>query len=143
MTDLALVLSPDGTRFDIAVSGYDLAAESGLRSAVILSLYTDRRAEADDVLPDGTDNRRGWWADPKLGSRLWLLTRAKETDDVLARAREYAIEALTWLLDDKVASAVDAKSEWVRRGVLGLTVTITLADRTQFQDLFNVPLEAA
>lgn len=140
--DLALVLSPDGTRFDLAVDGYDLATESGLRSALILSLYTDRRAEPDDVLPDGSANRRGWWADPKLGSRLWLLARSKETDDVLSRAREYASEALAWMLEEKIVRAVDVRAEWIRRGVLALTVTITLSDRTQFQDVFNVPLAA-
>lgn len=139
MADLTLALSADGTQFDLSVDGYDLATESGLRSAVIVSLYTDRMASADDALPDATEDRRGWWADSVLGSRLWLLARAKETDDVLARAREYATEALAWLLDDRVARAVDVKSQWVRRGVLGLTVTITIADRTQFQDLFTMP----
>ena len=78
-----------------------------------------------------------------MGSRLWLLERSKETDDVLARAREYAIEALTWLLEDGVARSLDVTASWVRRGVLGLVVVITLADRSQFQDVFNVYLEAA
>jgi phage gp46-like protein len=143
MTDIALALTHNGTAIDLALGTYDLASESGLRSAVIISLYTDRRAEADDVLPDGTEDRRGFWADPTLGSRLWLLARAKETDDVLARAREYANEALAWLLDDGVARAVEVTATWVAKGVLGLIVTITIADRTQYQDTFNVNLEAA
>ena len=141
--DIAYVISPDGSQLDWAIDGTDLASERGLRSAVIISLYTDRRAEAGDTIPDGSDNRRGWWADPKMGSRLWLLERSKETDDVLARAREYAIEALTWLLEDGVARSLDVTASWVRRGVLGLVVVITLADRSQFQDVFNVYLEAA
>ncbi len=142
MTDFALALNADRSGFDLGLGTYDLATDSGLRSAVIVSLYTERRAEADDVLPDGTTNRRGHWADPEMGSRLWLLDRAKETDDLLARAREYANEALAWLLDDGVVRAVDVTAAFVQRGVLALTVTITLADRERFQDVFNVSVGA-
>jgi phage gp46-like protein len=141
--DLALVPSADGTAFDLAIDGYGLATESGLKSAVIVSLYTDRRADADDAIPDGTDDRRGWWAEPQIGSRLWLLAREKETADVLARAQEYAREALAWLVEDGAAAAVEVSAAWVRRGVLGLTVTIRLADRTQFADVFNVDFGGA
>lgn len=146
MTDLALRLIDNGpTRppaIDLALGGYDLATEDGLRTAVIVSLFTDRRAEADDEIPDGGDDRRGWWAD-SIGSRLWLLARAKETPDTLARARAYAIEALQWLIDDGVATAVDVTAEWVRHGVLALRVAVTLADRDRFEDVFNYSLEAA
>ena len=56
-----------------------LRAERGLRSAVLISLFTDRRAEPGDV-PEGEDPR-GWWADvlgeegDRIGSRLWLIDR--------------------------------------------------------------------
>ena len=147
MTDLALRLINNGPTqppaIDLALAGYDLATEDGLRTAVIISLFTDRRAEADDEIPDGGDDRRGWWADPAMGSRLWLLARAKETPDTLTRARAYAIEALQWLIDDGVATAVDVTAEWARRGVLGLRVVITLADRGRYDDVFNYAQEAA
>lgn len=147
MTDLALRLIDNGpTRppaIDLAVDGYDLATEDGLRTAVIVSLFTDRRAEPDDEIPDGSGDRRGWWADPTLGSRLWLLARAKETPDTLARARAYAIEALQWLVDDGVATAVDVTAEWARRGVLGLRIAITLADRSRYDGVFNYAQETA
>lgn len=142
MTDFALTLNTARSGFDLTLGAYDLATDSGLRSAVIISLYTDRRAEADDVPPDGTTDRRGHWADPALGSRLWLLDRSKETQDVLARAREYAQEALAWLLQDGEVRAVDVTAEFVQRGVLALTVTITLANRERFQDVFNVAVGA-
>lgn len=140
MADFALALNVDRSGFDLALGVYDLATESGLRSAVIVSLYTERRAQADDVLPDLTSDRRGHWADPELGSRLWLLDRSKETDDVLTRAREYAEEALAWLLKDGVVRAVNVTAEFVRSGVLALTVTTTLADRERFQDVFTFNL---
>lgn len=146
MTDLSLSYVNKGLSqppaIDLSLSGYDLAKEDGLRTAVIISLFSDRRAEADDEIPDGSDDRRGWWAG-SIGSRLWLLARAKETPDTLARARAYAIESLQWLIDDGVATAVEVTAEWAQRGVLALHVAITLADRNRFEDVFNYSLEAA
>jgi phage gp46-like protein len=40
------------------------------------------------------------------------------------RAREYAEEALRWLVEDKVAARVSVTAEIVRDGVLGLTIDI-------------------
>jgi phage gp46-like protein len=50
----------------------------------------------------------------KIGSRLWLLARAKATTDTARRAEEYAREALGWLVDDKVATKVEATAEITR-----------------------------
>ncbi len=48
--------------------------------AVLISLFTWRRANADDTLPDPRGFRMGWWGDTypvvandRIGSRLWLL----------------------------------------------------------------------
>ena len=146
--DLSIVYNPGIFGLDLALAGADLATESGLRSAVVVSLFTDRRANADDEIPDGSNDRRGWWADSYaeiegdlIGSRLWLLQREKQTANVLQRAREYSEEALQWLLDDKVATAVSVAAEWVDTGVLGLRVKITLPSGTPFEDVFNYPLE--
>ena len=129
-------------RFDIAQDGAALKSDNGLRTAVVLSLFIDRRANADDEIPDGTTDRRGWWADDN-GSRLWLLSRAKETGSTLQRARDYALEALQWLMDGGIASGVDVQAEWVSTGVLGLLVTIKKVDGSRFNELFNYSLEVA
>ncbi|TKA91802.1 hypothetical protein FAZ79_00410 [Guyparkeria sp. SB14A] len=148
MTDLALTFGSEGRDFDVIQQDADLATEDGLRSAVLVSLFTDRRAAEDDALPDGTDDRRGSWQDSYLdrqndrqGSRLWLLKRAKQTAENATRAREYAEEALAWLVEDGVATAVRAQAEWVRRGVLQLTVRITLPDGSPFDDVFTYSTE--
>jgi len=98
---------------------------------VIISLFTDRRAEDDDVIPDGGQERRGWWGDDfnedaadRIGSRLWLLSREKQLSEVLNRARQYAEQALRWLIDDGVAESVDVVASIPRAGVLGLQVAI-------------------
>lgn len=120
---------------DIQLAGYDLAREDGLQTAVLISLFTDRRAAGDDPLPGAPDDRRGWWADAwpeiegdRIGSRLWLLAREKQLASVVQRAREYAEEALQWLVDDGIAAQVEVSAAIVRQGVLGLQVRITRPD---------------
>lgn len=131
------------------VANGDITTDSGLRTAVVMSLFTDRRADADDALPDGSSNRRGSWQDQYLdqpgdlqGSRLWLLRREKQTTSVLQRAKQYAEEALQWLIDDAVATAVSVTAVWINDGWLALTVRIDLPSDTPFEDVFNYPLEA-
>ena len=98
----------------------DLTSDEGLETAVIISLFSDRRAKPDDPLPDSNNSdRRGWWGDlaspdvegDQIGSRLWLLERSKTLDFVLVQAKEYAQEALQWLIEDGVAARVVAETE--------------------------------
>lgn len=114
-----------------SITGPSLANDDGLETAVVLSLFTDRLAEEGDTSVEPT-GRRGWWGDayPEvegdlIGSRLWLLAREKQLPAVLARAELYAREALQWLVDDGVASAVAVLAEVSKPGVLGLAIDIT------------------
>lgn len=115
------------------VAGSPLADDDPLIRAVIVSLFTWCRANPDDAV-DGS--RQGWWGDAtasltgdRIGSRLWLLSREKLLPETFNRAREYAREALQWLVDDQVAAAVDVAAERYGRAGLALVVTITRADR--------------
>lgn len=93
----------------VRVADAELARDT-LRDLVLISLFTWRRATDDDPVPDGA-NRQGWWADPTLGSRLWLLKRAKLTPKTLGTARRYVEEALQWLVDEGIASRVEVTAE--------------------------------
>ena len=138
---------------DCGMEAGDLVAEGSLHTAVILSLFLDRRADDDDILPNGSDDRRGWWADTvasmtdygiggglasgdRIGSRLWLLSREKQLAGVLDRARYYAEEALAWLVEDGVATAVRVVATNPRQGWLTLEVTITLPDTNEYRETF-------
>lgn len=111
---------------DLSFENEDLVREDGLETALIISLFTDRRAREDDILPD-TDNldKRGWWGDlaspevegDQIGSRLWLLERSKTEEEVLVRAKEYIKEATDWLIDDGVAEDIEIEVE--RQGTEG------------------------
>lgn len=144
--DIGLFWNSDLGAADLAVSANDLASDEGLETAVWLSLFTDRRAEDGDVLPDAETDRRGWWGDAfpvvegdRFGSRLWLLSRSKQTQEVLDTAPELAREALQWLIDDRVSDRVDAVAEIVRPQMLGLAVTIyrPTGDAVQFRYNYN------
>lgn len=127
----AAIIWRDLSGGDIALSGFDLLPENSLRTAVIISLFTDRRAGKSDVLPGGPTDKRGWWGDliadvpqDRIGSYLWLLSREKQTSETAERARGYALEALGWLTEDGVATRIEAFAEWVSAGVLGLELVL-------------------
>jgi phage gp46-like protein len=131
MSDILLTWDPVHAAADLSIEANDLAREYGLETAVLISLFTDRRADDGDTLPDESTDRRGWWGDAvpvvegdQIGSRLWLLDRAKQTPSVLRQAEEFALEALQWLVDDKVAARIEATAEIIRPGVRGLTIFI-------------------
>jgi phage gp46-like protein len=118
LTDVALAWDPALAHADIGTAGGDLLRDDGLRTAVLVSLFTDALARPDDEIPDGTDDRRGWWGDGPgagadgIGSRLWLLARARRTEDTRRRAQAYAQDALAWLVADGVAAAVAVTASW-------------------------------
>lgn len=136
MSDIALVWDNVAGAADIAISANDLQRDDGLETAVFLSLFTDRRAEEGDTLPDTVTDRRGWWGDgvpvvagDRWGSRLWLLSRAKDEPETATRAREYAEEALAWLVEDRVTDRVEVTAELNGTGVLTLAVTVYRPER--------------
>jgi len=118
-----LILVIDGVTTS-AIDVYD-----DLPRSVIISLFSWRRANFDDELP--SKNKYGWWGDTypqeindRIGSRLWLLSRAKLTDETVLRAKEYAEESLQWLIDDGAASEIIVESE--RQGLSMLALGIKL-----------------
>lgn len=119
-----------------ALEDGDMATDAGMETAVIISLFTDRRAGEDDELPATETDRRGWWGNTyelrgdEIGSKLWLLRREKQMDVVARRAEGYAREALKWLVEDKVAKRVDVAGSIPRPGWLLLDIKIWRPDAT-------------
>lgn len=127
MSDVAIVWNDVARSGDVVASAGDLLTGGDLQTAVLVSLFCDRRAEPGDVLPEGVEDRMGWWADSetdRIGSRLWLLKRAKREPSTLQRAEQYAHEALQWLIDDVVLVGVGVVAEWSGSGMV-LNVALT------------------
>lgn len=139
--DIGLQYDQERKVFDLAIVDGDLVTDEGLLTAVLLSLYTDRRALPEDELPDGGTDRRGCWidaySDRQVGSRLWLISREKELDSVLRRAEEYAREALAWITEDRIAEAVEVEAIHLRRDVLQLIVRIQRGGKAVLERSFD------
>lgn len=131
-TDIRTVWDVQNARGDWQLSGAALLAGDDLATAVLNSFFSERLAEADDIIPDGTKNRRGWWGDPKLGSRLWLLERSKLTKDTARQAQNYGAESLQWLIDDGVIVGARITAQVVARvpGRLVMGVVLYRSDGT-------------
>ena len=100
---------------------------------MIISLFTWRRAEADDPFDDA--ERFGWWGDTypavandRIGSRLWLLRRVKLTAQTQRDAEFYAREALSWLIDDGHVQRINIFTEQVQSNRLNLGVELVVPD---------------
>ena len=133
MADIRVVWDADRMTGDWFLAGTTLDNTNELVTAVAISLFTHRTAEADDPLPHFASDRRGWWADfeadeiygaTPIGSRLWLLSREKQTNETRLRAEEYIREALAWMTATGTAIAVDVVCEWFAFERLGAEITI-------------------
>ncbi|MEY0256327.1 phage GP46 family protein [Morganella morganii] len=119
MSDISSWWNADTLRAHWKTGNGDLISGDDLQSAIIISLFTDRRAHNDDDYED--EHRRGWWADTGtdgfIGSRLWLLRRQKLTTKVARKAEDYAREALAWMITDGVVSDIQIRTQivWPQR----------------------------
>lgn len=114
----------------LMVNGQQQSASTptdNLTRAVIISLFTWRRADPDD----DSEQPMGWWGDSyptiqndRIGSRLYLLQRTTLTSKTVELARGYLEQALAWLKDDGVVSRITINVQ--RRGTEILTAEITL-----------------
>jgi phage gp46-like protein len=150
MTDIALTWNAAEGRADLALAGGDLLLDQGLRTAVIISLFTDGLARGDDDLATAIggngEDRRGWWGDlpvggetpRRIGSRLWLLRRAKATEGTRLRAVTMIREALAWMLQDGVVDRIEVEAVLAGTPPDRLLVTLTLR-RGAVSDRFDLP----
>ncbi|OOG61455.1 hypothetical protein B0E46_15880 [Rhodanobacter sp. B04] len=141
MSDIATVWDVSNSQGDWIVESATLKNGDDLATSVLISLFTDRLANASDVLPDATGDRRGWWGDldqnVPIGSRLWLLTRAKLLPSVAVTAKSYVAEALQWMLDDGVALAMNIVTAIVAPSMLTIQITINQSNGSQRALSFN------
>jgi len=128
---------------DAVRRGGNLLVESGLATAVMISLFTDRAPNGADGDPVG----KGYWADSLsewpgfiLGSYLWKLQRAKTTVGALRDAETWAKDALAWMVADGVASSVTADAVVAATGVIHLRVAVMPPDESSpFISYWEVP----
>ncbi|HDL7836759.1 TPA: phage GP46 family protein [Yersinia enterocolitica] len=138
-TDIKTLWEPDKLLGDWQTGGGGLLDGDDLETAILISLFTDRLARADDAID--SDDRRGWWADTgaeyEIGSRLWLLRREKLTTKVALKAEDYANEALAWLFDDGVVTAISTNAQIVYPNRLNLIINYQQPEKAQVSVKFS------
>ena len=91
----------------------------GLQTAVILCLFTWKRAEDYELAKFDGNDPKGWWGDAvdlqdhetELGSKLWLLLRSVLNDNTAVLAKTYAVESLQSLIAQKVVAKIEVDAE--------------------------------
>lgn len=131
----ALTLTADGG--DLGLNPEGLAADAGLGSAVLLSLFCDARARRDDLPEDTLESRRGWWADregDRFGSRLWLLRRSKQTSGTLREYEQAAEDALAWMVREQIVQRVQVEASYPGAGIVHLVVRLERGEARRWAD---------
>jgi len=130
---------------DIEFEGIDFSVEDGLRSAVYISLFTDIRAELEEI--DEGANPRGNWTDhfeeTPLGSKLWLLYRRKQTEESRLLAEQYASDSLQWLIRKGVAKSIDVDVSFPKTGLVYFDIKLYRPEEIEFEFSTNWQAEVA
>ena len=142
--DLAVVWNSQTFTGDWGVGKGDLAIDpGGLRSAVLLSLFTDKAAPPGYVPPAASlATRRGYWGDTyakrPIGSWLWTLDRSIKSGDLglLNDVDDICSEALQWLIEDGVVNTVSVNSVWQQPNVIATNTVLTPPNSPLVEFLF-------
>jgi phage gp46-like protein len=142
---------PDGVpvpHVDVLAT-YCVDLEDTLQTAIIISLFTDRRATADDKLPANETDRRGWLGDELTGddfdgrpdpwgSLLWTCYGGKSNTDLLESARFAASECLEWMVRDGIASRIEVTAQWVGERQDRLAIRPAIYKPSQVSPVYDV-----
>jgi len=113
-----------------------------IRGWVITQLFTRGQVECDEsppYIPRGHPRLGGWWADAfrgggsvtargaafRSGSKLWALQWNHVTNQTLTQAKEFALDAISYLLAWGIASRIDVHPWYISRRVMRLDIKIS------------------
>lgn len=140
MQDVKLVDIGSYYDFSLDVNG-DIETEDSFDATLIVSLFTDARADANEVpVPE---DRRGWIGNLgypyQIGSKLWLLSQSRITSETAQRVRSVVQDALRHYVDNGLAKSVDVTAEATEDSI-AFSVTINRYSSkvdTRYFELWN------
>lgn len=115
--DVAFILTPDGGQI-VYTGGQPTMDVGGLENAVNISLFTEP----------------GWWAnalnenepDKQIGSDFEERIRPKAINTAYLRdVEDAALDALQWMINQRIAQTVEANAVWPELNQVGLEILIT------------------
>ena len=131
-----------GDDFDLEIdeNGEPKLSDS-LKTSIYLSLFTDARC-LDLEIPILEKSPRGYWGDSisdyATGSKLWLIQKSKLSQDVAIRAKEYAEECLSWIVEDGFANELEVNSYFDLNEKLNLQIIIDKTEYLKIEDVHAV-----
>lgn len=148
MSDLSLTFNNFTQAGDLLFSDGDVALENPLKTALLISLFSDRLApdqltaqdRAVGVQPPGSavnsalSPRRGWWGDSLdddlIGSRLWQLKRIVKAGSasVLREIEAVVHEALAWMQADGIVDRITVLASWAAAADNTVSLAISLTE---------------
>jgi phage gp46-like protein len=146
MSDFSFTIQPFKNTADIEIEAGDFKTGNDLETAVLVSLFSNRRATDDELNTFARGNSKpelneGLWIDTyrtdiQYGSGFWLLYRENKKQETLSRFEDYARQSLQWLIDDGVALSVDSDAVFDGERLI-LAVTITRQNDAQLLATFD------
>lgn len=138
--DFALQYDPQSLSCDLVIGNDgDLVVDETPATSLLLSVELDRRAAVDDELPQGRDVflaqqtgidvRRGSVCDcvdpmfELIGSKCWLLDRAKETEQTRLLFEMWLKQAVQWVKRETGEEAI-VTVKWIRPQTLQWRVVV-------------------
>ena len=105
----------------------DLVTEDFLDTAIYMSLFCERRANASAV-PE-SHRRRGWIGNEatpgfEIGSKLWLYEQARVTRSILLGVQSAILNGLAWMIEDGISISHEAEAT-LSAGQIAVTVTMS------------------
>lgn len=129
--DIRLSFVTEDQYADLIPSDRDVDRDPGFETAVLITLGTDKYAEEGDPLPEDSGYRGGWWGDShppvpdyRMGTKLWLLNRAKTEKEIPGIAKEYLLDGFQWMIDDGTVEKIEVTTE--RRRDLKTTLAFSM-----------------
>lgn len=112
-TDLAYEQDENGI-FDFIIEDGDLRVTDGLESALVVSLFSDRRADESEV--GDPRKRRGWIGDltsevpqDRHGSGVWLYEQHRLVDQTATGVRVEAEQSLDWMVEEQLITYAEGQ----------------------------------
>ncbi len=117
------------TKWDISLdSNGDILTEDFFDTAILVSLFAQRRASESEVLL--SQLRRGWIGnesfenDFEIGSKIWLYEQARTSRDTMNGISAAASEGLQWLIDQGFAANINVATVIIN-GEVSLQIDIS------------------
>ncbi|MES1977562.1 MAG: phage GP46 family protein [Pseudomonadota bacterium] len=128
---------------------FALELEDTLNTGVIISLFTDGRADQDAKLPLNETDRRGWVGDEFMsedategldpwGNTLWMYYTGKVTEDIPGLVEFTCKESLAWLLRRGIASRIEVTASWGGEGLDRLLIRPQIYKPDQLTPVYDV-----